>query len=274
VLRFWDLDTGKLLRQVQAYRWKGDRKAIGERGSLASVALSLDGKRLWTTGKEVVQSVRIDAWDREGARRGSAGEPSSGDDFRILLLPDGKQALLMGYEEGKHVLLLWDLLAKRQRWRQQLPRDWAATVIALSPDGKQLVTAGREMVLRDAATGKAVRTLYKLPPVRHSVADSPVPTAAAISPDGRRAVCGNEVGEVVVWDLERGKVERTLVGKGVGMTIRSLALSADGSRALTGGEGGVVKLWDLRRGKEIWTLRRTPRALAPKPFQLPSPDDK
>jgi WD40 repeat protein len=274
VLRFWDLDTGKLRRQVQAYHLRGDEQVIDDRGSVLSVALSPDGKRLWTTGKEVTRGVRVDAWDRAGGNRQSAGEPGSGDDFRILLLPDGKQALLKGYEEGNHVLLLWDLAAKRERWRQQLPRHWVESVVALSPNGKHLITTGREMVLRATETGLAGQTLYKLPPVRHGVADSPVPTAAAISPDGRRLICGNEVGEVVVWDLERGKVERTLVGKGVGMTIRSLALSADGSRALTGGEGGVVKLWDLRLGKEVWTLRRTPRPPDPKSFRPLRPDDK
>jgi WD40 repeat protein len=79
-------------------------------------------------------------------------------------------------------------------------------------------------------------------------------TAAAFSPDGRRALAAVAGSGLELWDLETGQVPGRLPGPPD--AVLALALSADGRRALSGGREATVRLWDLDGRKQLKTLHR------------------
>jgi WD40 repeat protein len=170
--------------------------------------------------------------------------------------------------------------------------------VAFSPDGKYALTGGGsynpaagqkgegcELRLWDLASGKEVRQLPG-----HTQRAS----AAAFSPDGKRAVSGGFDKAVRLWDVATGKELKTLTGHigavyavvfspggryvlsgssdrtarlwdvQTGAEVRSftghkepvgaVAFSADGRRVLTGGWDGKVRLWDVVNGTQIRVL--------------------
>ncbi len=149
--------------------------------------------------------------------------------------------------------------------------------LALSADGRRLLSVGNDMLVRDwdAATGELRRTF-----AGHS-AETPegyvsALYSVAISPDGLFAVSADRVGEVRVWDLERGVVaaqwrsaefytfdpekrDRSMGG------IRRVRFSPDGSLIALAGIGQIsnvdgfvgptrVELWDWRAVKRRHVL--------------------
>ena len=70
--------------------------------------------------------------------------------------------------------------------------------------------------------------------------------AAAMTPDGSRAVTGDEDGIIVVWDLQLGSAAQAL--RGHEARVWSLAIQADGTRAIAAyGEHGLL-IWRLSDG--------------------------
>ncbi len=126
--------------------------------------------------------------------------------------------------------------------------------LAFTPDGKQLVSAGEDKVIRvwDLASGKTVRTM------RGESAPGSLGTifAMALSPDGKwLAVAGDlrtsagtnlqgggETQTIRLYDFESGKLVALL--KGHTGVIRSLAFSPDGSKLISGSSDNTAIIWD------------------------------
>src|SRR5947208_514676 len=69
-------------------------------------------------------------------------------------------------------------------------------------------------------------------------------------PPDRRAASGRPW--VRSWDLETGKLIRSLEGHGG--PIRAVAITPDGRRALTSSDDRSARLWDLETGETVRTL--------------------
>jgi hypothetical protein len=123
------------------------------------------------------------------------------------------------------------------------PQGWtvqahAATVrrLALSPDARQILTAGYDGVVRlwDAASGRLLLTMQ-----RH---ESPHVHAVAFLP-GNRAISGGNDKVLRVWELGEGRQVGTWAA---GETLH-LAVSPDGRRLVSCGANGTILLWDVSR---------------------------
>jgi WD40 repeat protein len=213
-----------------------DYAAFSARGDrLATVAR--DGTlRVWEypSGKELAMAYLRDEYRN----------PNS-----VAFAPDGK-TLAVGLGGPVEKLLLWDLAARRETARTQVPGS--GLYLAYSADGKNLilVTGTRSYRLDPAAPGNIQELGYNGP--------------AALSADGSRLFVGHGE-EIGVYDLgPGGPGKRPRVP--AGGRVLSLAVSGD-SRLLFVGMGGRVQLWDAVRvaplGKEIPTVDAHGLALWP-----------
>jgi len=119
--------------------------------------------------------------------------------------------------------------------------------VALSPDGKRLVTghSGRALRVWDITTGKELTSL--------SGAHTGYLSQVEFSPDGKQFVSGDSSGEIKVWDAADVDKAITLINHG--NYIFSVAFSPDGKQLVSVSMGsGEIKVWDAGTGAEIITF--------------------
>jgi WD40 repeat protein len=159
--------------------------------------------------------------------------------------------------------------------------------LALSPDGKQLATAGFDGAVRlwNAESGQEVRTLSGHAGPVYCVAFSAdgqslvscgddktvrlwspaegksvkelkghggVVDAVAFSPDGRQVASASADKSVRLWNVADGQ------GKPLGNhggSVYAVAFAADGQRLATAGADALVKIWDVPGQKEHKALK-------------------
>ncbi|HEX8607002.1 MAG TPA: caspase family protein, partial [Pedobacter sp.] len=159
------------------------------------------------------------------------------------------------------------------------------TTAAISPDGRQLVTASdNSATLYEIETGQA-KTFFKHQDTITSVVfskrgdriittsndktariwdtktgqeiarlrghDGPV-ISAAFSPTTDTIVTGGRDNTVVLWDVKTGKLIYRITKHSYG--VKFVKFSADGQRIVTLGGDGGISLWDSAKGAEIATV--------------------
>jgi eukaryotic-like serine/threonine-protein kinase len=144
------------------------------------------------------------------------------------------------------------------------------TCLAVSPDGKYIVSASRDGTLRrwDMATGQSSQPFAD---------DNQGFTTFALSRDGKRLVTGDKAGSVRIWDFETHTLLKT-VSKAVPGPIEQISLTPDGKVAATVSLG-VVAVHDLTTGlrlRFIISEKLARVALSPdgKTLAVPGPNDR
>ncbi len=103
-----------------------------------------------------------------------------------------------------------------------------------SPDGKQVLTAGDDGMIRLWESASAKRVL-------EIKAGAPV-LAAAYSPDGQRIIAGAANGRAMIFDAASGQLLVRYLGHTA--AVNAVAISPDGRRAVTGSSDRTAKVWD------------------------------
>ncbi|MGA7330077.1 MAG: caspase family protein [Rhodomicrobium sp.] len=127
--------------------------------------------------------------------------------------------------------------------------------VAFTPDGKQLVSAGYDKVIRvwDLASGKTVRTIRG----ESALGNLGKIFAIALSPDGGWLAAGGDLGtsagtgsgedekvqNIRLYDFKSGKLVALL--KGHTGIVRALAFSADGRKLISGSSDNTAIIWDI-----------------------------
>ena len=116
--------------------------------------------------------------------------------------------------------------------------------IALSPDGRRMVSASIDRTLRlwNVASGQPIG-----PPL---LGHSGTVRAVAFSPDGRRIVSGSSDTTLRIWDGFTGSPIGAAILGNTG-PILSVAFSPDGRQIVSGAMDKTVRLWDAANGKSL-----------------------
>jgi WD40 repeat protein len=244
----WELTANKPLAELKRVREIGAQPGI-----YPSLRFTSDGKSIVAAGQSVVPGPdTLCVWEVEtGKVRKRLAVPRprralTGGKLRAVLAvsPDGKM-LAVSAADGPVTLIDLDGEAKPRELigPQGITEEYKGmTALALSPDGRFIVTAGRDSVIRqwDVKTLKEIRIL----------AQPPVPFFEAIefSPDGKRVAAAGGDGLIRIWDPETGN--ELLPPVGHTFMVWQAAATADGKTAVTGSGDGTLRVWELETGRE------------------------
>jgi len=222
----------------------------GHGGPIKGVAVSPAGDRALTASFD----YSLGHWDLATGRHIAWGDGHEAAVNEVRFLPNHR-ALSAGDD---FTMILWDLAAPRVLRRFEGHRG-KILGLAISPDGRQVATAGWDgaVGLWEIETGRRVRWLEG-----H---DGPV-NDVAFAPDGATLYSAAADGTIRAWDPATGREIRRVVGGGFG--INRLGVAPDGAWLAYGTLDGVLRVIALPSGAPIADLtadRRPILALALEP---------
>lgn len=197
-----------------------------------ALAFSPDGDLLATAGDERIAKV----WNWQARTELGVFDVEGKNIVTLAFSPDGSQ-LAVGTTLD---ISLWSLADGTRQYILEIPVGGASEALLYSPDGKYLLSAGRnaDASLWDPQTGELMATLPGVGEERTSV---------AFSPDGNMVVSSVLGGQVNLWDLTR--ITGTTVNQAkidAGSQIYAVDWSSDGRLVALFDASGPVHLWGIK----------------------------
>lgn len=222
----------------------------GHTGTVGAAAFSPDKSQLATAGGTSIFLWDIAAWPPKGAvsRRELIGHTAL---VRCVKYTSDGKTLISSSEDG--TVRFWDAKTGEEL-RSITVSAKPIYSIALSPDGKWLVTGGGksqentpgEVKVWDMASGKLVKELPGF--VRHV-------WSVVFSPDGKLLATAGGQATAKIWNTGTWTEKMKLP---VPMGVRAIAFSPDSKLLATASEtnnDAVVRLWDVQSGRESVQLQ-------------------
>jgi RNA polymerase sigma factor (sigma-70 family) len=229
-------------------RWQPTGKLPG---SAASVAFSLDGKRLVST----THSPKVRIWDWAGERKSTTiAVPETSRTPLAAFSADGSKLLTLDWKferPGWYRLVRWDLASGNQESAADAPH--VTYRIFFSPDGRTIFADSGEdgIAVRDVASGQT-RVLRMDSHIR----------SFACSPDGRVLATGSRGPQASLRLTEVATGQSLFAIGGHRGSIDAIAWSPNGRLVATGDDGDrpgtvrSIRLWDAADGRELTVFDR------------------
>jgi WD40 repeat protein len=259
-VRFWDLASGRIVRQINTGTGRNDVAAISNDGKLLAV---------------VKDFGRIKVFEIESGEESHSFRPAEGSVVAIAFSPDRK--CLAARRHGESVPLVWRLTTKEKLNPFEEPNGddlddffgghlFESHSVAFSPDGKHLATASEQgaVALWQVGTGKLVCQVKT---------KSGGPPMVTFSPDGKLFACEKADGVTILADAATGKEVRTV--RTPDCSAQSLTFSPDSKQLVAVLNSDVVsdvaQFWDVATGRATHKLKGDLWAIKSVAF---SPDGK
>ena len=196
----------------------------GHVGVVNAVALTADGRRAVSGGDD--GTLRV--WNLK------TGEvertlTSHADRVRAVAVTATGRWAVSGGDDG---LRLWNL-EKGEEERTLTGHVGSVHAVAVTPNGRRAVSGGDD--------GLRVWNL-ETDEMEWVTDQAAWVNTVVVTADGRQALSGGLDGILRLWNLDTGKVERTLAGHL--NWVNAVSVMADGRWAVSGGRDGIVRVWN------------------------------
>jgi WD40 repeat protein/serine/threonine protein kinase len=260
----WDLETGQPPRRLRP----------PERAGLTALAVSADDRRVVYGCGGTIQFCDATTGDKAPVNR-KLREQTGAAIGRVAFGADGRRVVTA---HADRAIRAWDL---RSGLAASLGTHWGdVTDLAVFKDGLHVLTSCSDGTIGDWDLRKRQKlretTVWINPYVDEKPRDSALGTngviAAAVSPDGRRALLGSG-NLLLLWDLETDEEWKRVEHRGA---VRYVTIAPDGRSAVSSTDAGMW-VWELPPGRpprEEPPLVETAQFLDPEAgsgFPIPGP---
>jgi WD40 repeat protein/predicted Ser/Thr protein kinase len=199
--------------------------------------ISADGKLFFGAG-DAGPSGTIRIFDVAAGKQVQRLRPGPNLWYNVAAFVPGGKYLAAAYKDDKD-LYLWDV-ARGKIVRKFTGHTDLEIGLAVSPDGKRILSWGRDATLRlwDVETGKELKKL-------EGHADK---AEGVFSPDGKKILTFSPDKTLRLWDVETGKGLKMLEGHDDACYG---SFSPDGKQVLSFSPDKTIRLWDVESGKEL-----------------------
>jgi WD40 repeat protein len=241
-LKLWDVETEKEVRTF-----------AGHQSVVLSVAFAPDGKTvLFGSADHTLKLWDVETGETLWTMSGHNDHVSS-----AVFSGDGKR-LLSGSSDG--MVKLWNTTTGQEE-RTFKADDEAIRMVAFSPDGR--------LIFWQSVTGTS--KVWEIPTDQERAKDQELQADAghraavlgvAFAPDDKMVLSGGGSNDstllsgggsndstLKLWDVETGKLLRTLSGHSLG--VNSVAFAPDGKTVLSGSEDKTLRLWNVQTGEVV-----------------------
>jgi WD40 repeat protein len=272
-MRVWDVATGKQSQRILAGVQFGFEAASFSDDRSKYISTSMKEGELDPDGKHVSATIKV--WDVPSGKEEQCfkfkqstavlltdflsllgGVPRNEEVMGTAISPNGKW-VVAGTRRG--FVRRWDAVTGKEARSFGSPKDWTASPLGFTKDGKWLATSVLTVsmlrktdsvpVIRlwDVATGEA----------KHQIDNAGSATFSQIfSDDGKWLLTGRDESTVRIWDVDTAKEIRAFTaGK---RRFVSCRLSNDKKVLATCDDGGEVRLWHAATGEQFRKIQACP----------------